>query len=228
MLNVYFENKPNDFPGIIIVQSIITAFSSLTEIDNEQFKRGDISSVNCSEINLASLKGLPQTEFDLQCQSNKLTTLEGCPPIVNSFNCSRNPLTSLRGAPIEVLGVANFAETQITSFEFLPTKMHSDCYLHSNIIASLQGIHKHFKNGFLKGRLIISPNITSHLLGALLIDELREIGVMMSSGVGEDETSLVKAVKIINKHLLNELADRDLVDCQQQLIDAGLKVYAQL
>ena len=110
--------------------------------------------------------------------------------VIGRFNCSNLYLTSLEGAPSSVGG----------SFS---------CY--SNRLTSLHNIHKQIKYIGSFADLSYNP-ITSHVLGLLLIDGLKDVDNK-------------KVERIINIHLKN---GRDIFACQEELIEAGLEEYAQL
>ena len=117
---------------------------------------------DCSELELTSLKGAPQTVggnfscFDNQltslkgapqevdgyfdCHNNQLTSLEGSPQKVGgSFFCSDNQLTSLEGAPQTVGGSFNCSSNKLTSLEGAPQTVGGDFYCYNNQLTSLEG-----------------------------------------------------------------------------------------
>ena len=61
---------------------------------------------DCSDLELISLEGAPQTVGgDFYCYNNQLTSLEGAPQEVGTtFDCFNNYLTSLEGAPQTIGG----------------------------------------------------------------------------------------------------------------------------
>jgi hypothetical protein len=88
-------------------------------------------------------------------------------------------------------------------------------------LKSLEGIHLHIKsigyNAGTSGRGTINfirCPIESHVLGLLLIENLKYVTL---------DNQKVKT--IINKYLDGS---RDVFECQQELMDAGLDEYAQL
>ena len=156
---------------------------------------------------------------DFNCFNRKLTSLKGAPKTVNGdFYCYDNNLTSLKGAPTFVNGGFNCCDNDITSFEGASTTVNGYFWYNDNKLASLHNIHKHNKE---IGKTIWFANnpITSHILGLLLIKKLKAINIDLLTD------DLLEASKIINKHLS---LDRDVIDCQEELISAGLKEYAKL
>lgn len=145
--------------------------------------------------------------------------------IAGDLNCKYNFLRSLAGGPPEVRGNYNVQNNKLTSLEGVAHKIGGWLGLEGNNLTSLQGIHKLFKGGYIKEGIDISENpISSHILGLLLIPELTEIGFDVEEFTGQDK-KLLDAVRIINKHLHFK---GDVIDCQQEMISAGLKEYAQL
>ena len=176
---------------------------------------------------LTSFEGGPsEVTGKFYCTDNKeLTSLEGCPSKVGEFHCVWNDaLTDLRGAPTELTDglILVTKNNALTSLEGCPKEIFKNFHCNDNpSLTSLQGIHKIFKGGYIDGWINLSGcPIKSHILGLLLIKKLNAVVINQFSS---DEFKA--AVKIINKHLQG---DRDVIDCQQEMIEAGLKQYAQL
>ena len=139
------------------------------------------------------------------------------------IHCSNCSLTSLKGMPRHVGRDVNVVKNDLKSLEFCPNKIDGDFYFNSNKLTSLQGIHKLFKDGYIQGEIQLTGNpIKSHLLGLLLIPRLTTV---FADDAPKSLPELVAAIDIINRHLEGK---RDIIDCQQELIAAGLKAYAQL
>ena len=127
------------------------------------------------------------------CNGKKLTSLEGSPKSVShSVFCSRNKFSSLDGVPSEI---------------------GDNLYFEYNNLTTLHNIHKYIKKIGNVADFRWNP-ITSHVLGLLLIDGLKECFL--------DNT---KVEVIINKHLKGE---RDVFACQEELIENGFEDFAQL
>ena len=171
-------------------------------------------------------------------EKNKLTSLEGAPETVGfSRQTSGSPgsvvvfdiagnsnLKSLKGGPKKVNGKYYARRCGLTSLEGVASEIKGELDLSHNALTSLQGIHKLFKGGSLDG--VISLDwcpIKSHILGLMLIPKLR--GAYNESG-GANPNDFSKAIVIVDKHLKSK--ERDVIDCQQELIEAGLKEFAQL
>lgn len=96
---------------------------------------------NCSELNLISLKGSPQSVGgSFSCYKNHLTSLEGSPQTVGgSFECSHNKLTSLKGASQDVGGGFFCDNNYLTSLEGSPQTLVGSFYCNENQLTSLKG-----------------------------------------------------------------------------------------
>ena len=173
-------------------------------------------SFHCSRNRLTSLEGAPQKVGDcFSCDENELTSLKGAPQEVgSSFSCRDNLLTSLESAPREVGGYFDCSENKLTSLESAPQKLNGDFYCDFNPIKSLKGIGKNYLkeiNGLIN---LNDCPIESHMLGLLKVKGLINIKFNHNRKVEE----------ILNKHLKS----RDLLACQEELIENGLEQYAQL
>ena len=63
--------------------------------------------------------------------------------------------------------------------------------------------------------------IKSHILGLLLIKDLPEVACY-------DNDIMYEPAQIINKYLKQPMSKQRMFDCQEELIQAGFKEYAQL
>ena len=180
---------------------------------------------NCSSRQLTSLKGCPKiVEQDFECRDNYLTNLVDGPTYVGaSYYCRHNHLTSLKGAP-KIVGknptnrtwsVFNCSYNMLTSLEHCPEVIDGSLEAQGNNITSLHNIHKHLKEVGEERYINLKSNpIESHVLGLLLIKNLLEVSLDNK-----------KVESIINKHLKG---DRDVVECQEELLNKDLDDYAQL
>lgn len=114
--------------------------SDLIDFKNVNF--GKISGYFvCSNNNLTSLKGAPQTgEGTFHCSINNLTSLKGAPQTVGEdFYCTDNNLMSLVEAPQTVDGGFYCSNNKLTSLEGAPKTVGGgfDCY--KNNLTSLKG-----------------------------------------------------------------------------------------
>jgi hypothetical protein len=169
----------------------------------------------CQGNLLKNLKGGPQSVgADYLASQNKLISLEGAPAQVpGDFYCSSNELQTLVGGPKKVGDKFICYNNKLTSLEGCPSSMVA-LVAHTNNLTSLNDIHKHIKHLSSFADFDGNP-ITSHVLGLLRIQG------------GFDEVSLDNkdVEKILNKHLRG---DRDILACQEELIEAGFEEFAQL
>jgi hypothetical protein len=175
---------------------------------------------NCYRNNLTNLIGGPQDlTGDYACFRNELTSLEGAPPeLGGNFDCSSNKLTSLKWAPAKVGSYFTCEHNQITSLEGAPAIINGYFDCSSNKLTSLQGIHRIIKE--INTEAIFKSNpIKSHILGLLRIKKLKFVTL-------PDE--LYEAQKIITKVLVLDYDKRDVIACQDELIDAGFDELAKL
>ena len=198
-----FEAEEKSLVGMTI--------SNLTDFAGKKWQGNFI----CSDKQLTSLKGSPsEVSGDFHCSKNQLTSLINSPEKVDGdFNCSKNQLTSLNGAPSFVGGDFFCMSNNLTSFEGAPSSVGGEFFCMNNKLKSLKGIHKHIKeiNG---NALLASKNpISSHILGVFKIKGLETIQI--------DNKDVQK---IVNKYL----SEGDILECQQELIEAGFEEYARL
>lgn len=169
----------------------------------------------CDNKKLTSLIGAPkEVTGDFICDYNNLTTLVGAPEKVNgSFHCSINKITSLKGAPKIVGGTFSCGGNELTSLEGVPKEIGGYLNINNNKITSFKDIHKIITK--INGEIYCEGNqIKSHVIGLLLIQGVKKI------------YSAEKWDKILNRHVGKGRAR--VIDCQNELIDAGYEEYAQL
>jgi len=94
-------------------------------------------------------------------------------------------------------------------------------------MTSLNQIHQHFE--YINERLILPNSITSDILGVLKVRGLQ--GISFRDDFTRDVVSsrviyLNKVAEIVNEHLLK--SKRDILQCQEDLIDADFKNFANM
>ena len=179
----------------------------------------------CNDCNLTSLENAPnKIDGQFSCTGNKnLISLEGAPKKINgSFNCSNNKkLTSLKGCTQE--GVESFYchFCNLTSLIGVPKKINGNFWGIGNPIKTIKGIHQIFE--YINGELAVPDSVESNILGVLKIKNLKKFYF------SNDISSYVKSdiSEIVNKYLPNP-SPSDIIDCQNELIDAGYEEYAEL
>ena len=166
---------------------------------------------------VAAVMGKIATEVNtFDCHNRGITSLVGCPRVVNgTFDCGDNKLVNLKGGPVHVDGDYDCSYNPLlTSLEGVaPTIGTIFTCMGNKQITSLHNIHKHIKSIYSGANFNMTP-IKSHVLGLLLINDLASVWL---------DNKQVE--KIINKHLKG---DRDFIDCQEELMNAGFDDYAQL
>jgi len=134
--------------------------------------------------------------------------------VVTGVFMSNTPyLSSFKNFPSEVSDDFYLVGSKISTFEGLSIKVGGDIILDSNtMMSSLHNIHKHILQ--MNGDLAIEGDaIKSHILGIMLVKGLKSV------------KSTSDHFKIINKHLAGS---KDLMECQEELINAGFGQYAKL
>jgi len=173
---------------------------------------GDFYITECP--NLESLVGSPTwVEGNFSCvRSPKLLLLRGGPKTVEgTFECTGCPkLTSLKGAPTTVTLDFNCAKCgNLTTLEGAPEEVGGNFYAFDCFkLPKLS----HVKS--VKRKILLNRSPIDNFLYALKIKNLQEIS-----------TGSEKLDGIINKYLGG---DRDIMACQEEMIDAGFEKYARL
>ena len=173
-------------------------------------------------VNGKLTKQYPDIKGDFDCSDIHLISLEFVPQHVGRyFSCSSTNITSLEFAPQSVGGNSvggNFycSGTNITSLEFAPKFVGGFFNCSSTKITSLKGIGKDYLKE-VKGYINLNfcSELKSNMLCLLLVKGLQTIFFDTNYEVQY----------IFNRHLIGE---RDILDCQEELITKGFKEYAKL
>jgi hypothetical protein len=178
---------------------------------------------------LTSLKGATQKGIDeFDCHNCNLTSLEGAPQKINGgFYCYDNKnLTSLKGMPQEGVTDVYCSGCNLSSLEGIAKKINGDlnCFNNPNL-TSLKGIHKIIEE--INGSLSIGTSVKSNILGILKIKNVKELKFSLQSAPINDVTRLTQLANIINWYLPNPTTSQ-IIDCQNELIEAGFEEYAEL
>lgn len=186
---------------------------------------------------LISLEGAPESVGDwFFCAGcNKLTSLEGAPTSVGgNFSCSGCiNLISLKGAPQKVGGYFSCASCiKLNSLKETPTEVGgmftcSGC----TKLTSLEGAPTKVDGSFnchICFRLASLKNLPAQINGKLTLTSCPKIldllMIFKTKGITEIIHDDKKLEKIINKYL----PTRDMLNCQDELIEAGLEEYAEI
>jgi hypothetical protein len=163
------------------------------------------------------------------CSGLQLQSLKGCPKKIISqsvysgwFDCSHNQLSSLEFGPETVEGSYIADNNFLTDVKFLPKSIgvtsSNNIYIHDNQIVTLEGIQKTSFNKS-NGTVVLYGNpIKSNILGLLLVKNMSNIQF-------NKEDIGAQALQIVQQNLLK---NKDILECQEELIEAGLKEYAKL
>lgn len=179
---------------------------------------------NCANnISLESLVGASQElHGHFWCFNNpKLKNLEGAPKKIGSdFYCTANKLESLKGCPKTVGGNLYCSNNELLSLEGCPPIVGGLFECVNNHLTSLESIHMHIHEIGDYADFEKNP-IKSHVLGLLKIKGLKKVFL--------DNREVQN---IINKYLLGDISRtpsiRDIVDCQEELMDNDFEDYALL
>ena len=158
----------------------------------------------------------------------KSTDFEQLQKFINDFETENNRLKIHRSAHYDTGAEA------IHDFTRLPSVIETSLILNSNCkFDSLKGIHKHFTN--INGIIFCDGlKIKSHILGVVKIKGVTELSL------GADWRKSFEGTKTPNKGFeFGEILMKylpaskrykggDILDCQDELIEAGFEEYAKL
>ena len=172
--------------------------------------------------NISTLEGIPKSE-DYSLLNGKMKNLNG---IQNAsfltFGKFKN-LSSFAGFPKEAVRYTTFWECPSLNFPLEPigiTIKNDLSFSECAGITNFKNVHKTISN-CNRISVLDCENVKSNILGFLRIKNLNEI-INARNHPNFDE-----AISIINKYLPNPTPDK-IIDCQNELIEAGLEEYAEL
>jgi hypothetical protein len=144
-----------------------------------------------------------------------------------AFNCDKLELTSLKGSPATTVSYFSCSENKLTSLEYATPVVNGDFYCDKNLLTSLKDIHKICKQ--IDGNFVAASNpIKSHVLGLLLIKNLNGVTFSTLSALSDTDEILEDVEDILNKYLPNKNGNKNVLACQNELLDRGFDEYAQL
>ena len=186
----------------------------------------------CDRMGLTSLVGCPKKIVDggsqygnglFSCHGNKLRSLKGGPEeVANNYDCSHNYLRNFVGAPERLSKKGVFFGTQniLDSLEGVP-RVAFEVSLVLCEIKSLAGIHRMFDH--LEMIDVSGNTIHECVLGLLLVPGL------FSALYTQGTPTVNNVFKIVNEHLRSSpFGNRRVLECQNELLDAGLEAFAKL
>ena len=131
---------------------------------------------------------------------------------VRIYNANRSGITSMKGAPKIINGSFAAGNNPLSSFEFAPEIVKGRVIISEDKFKDLHNIHKHFKE--IDGELYAeNMDLDGPMLGLLKIKKLKRV-IIDDMEIGD----------IINKYL----PLGDVLECQQELINAGYEAQAKL
>ena len=165
------------------------------------------------------LHGSPDIcEDDFICYAPSLKSLKGGPTEVHgNYSINYTNISNLIGSPKIVHGSFSCSINELITLDGLSVEIGGTFSCAYNKLASLHLIHKQIKK--MDGGFFAEHNIhlTKNLLGLLLIPGLAYVRL-----------SHKDIANIINKHLTNPNKKIGMLQCQQELIEAGFEEAAQL
>ena len=198
--------------------------------------------LNANNSEFTSWENAPDFADEVYLNLANFETLEG---IIDSksYTLTNCKAKDLKGLPANVDYLRIYFFKNLSSFSGLPN-VKAELHImgcdslnfpnepvgitidgHHNLISKCESItnfkdvHKTFKS--ITGGLSIleCKNVKSHILGFLKIEGLSNIFA------DKCNDNFEKAIEILNRHVKG---DKDILNCQNELIDAGLEEYAQV
>jgi hypothetical protein len=221
------EGSPKQISGAFICSynKDLTSLKGATQKGIDEF--------DCHKCDIISLEGCPEEIFGgFSCESNKkLTSLKGMPQkgltYVNVYDCD---LRSLEGCPEIINGHFNCSGNKnLTSLKGVPKKIKWNLSCQDTSISSLKDIHKMISQ--IDGIIDLPLTIKSNILGLLKIKNLKKVSFISNMISATTQKMFHKDLEdiadIINKYLPNPTPDK-IIDCQNELVEAGFEEYAEL
>jgi hypothetical protein len=174
---------------------------------------------DCSNNRLTSLEGGPTSVLGYYfCMNNPLLrSLRGSPATINaSFYCNESALTTLEGGPKVVKDEFACSKNPLTSLRGAPERVGGFFADNCQYLRSLADVHLYLKE-IRHGLSLRDTPLEANVLGLLLIDRLDHV-----------ELADKQLMAILNKHLAKPKAERNLLACALELVEAGLEEFARL
>lgn len=177
---------------------------------------------NASNSGISYLYGMPKVVLgSVRLRNVPLKSFEGMSPVISGSIEGSSSISIKNFKGLENVAVKNLtwvpaidSGAHIETVEFLPETL-TELMIGAD---SLSGLNKICPD---LNELFIDPtDRSSHWLSILLMKRLRSPSVN-----GKDNKTAVKAFQILHKHFQE---DKDVLDCQEEMIKAGLKEFAKL
>jgi hypothetical protein len=152
--------------------------------------------------------------------------------ICGSLDINAEDLSSFKGFPEILNGTGDYAHyvlqfngiyKKLTSLEGITKILNGNVYMGGTENLNYSRCSKYINQ--IDGNLVINGNYKGALLSVLNIKNLHTIWYAISIGSNYDIDNLHNVCEIVNKHLQK---DKDILECQEELITNGLKEYAKL
>jgi hypothetical protein len=219
----FFDFKGQNFKKLPIKLGYVDSvyFSNnkeLETLENGPLKVTQIDIESCP--NLKSLKYFPTKCKRFLGKDNHFESLEGLPKdIMSLVNLEKSHLlTDLTGSPREIIHDFNVnLSNNLTSIKGRPDKIGRDFQMAGcSKITTLNDLPDSIgRNLFISGNPLIK-----NYLRVLKVKDLQKIVMWDNDGI-----NFRKIADIINKHLAG---DKDIMECQEEMIEAGFGEYAKL
>jgi hypothetical protein len=137
-------------------------------------------------------------------------------------------ITTLRGISKHIKTYCDIASNELSNLDFLPSHIGTYLKFSNNKINSLSDIHKRIK--YVKKIDCKGNPIESKVLGLLKINGLEQVEMYDPGGhiFGITYPEINKKLKTVEEIINRYIPHGDLIECQNELIDAGLQEYARL
>jgi hypothetical protein len=197
--------------------------NELDLLKNKIFKEYKYGPINAENIDLISLDGFPEVRLSPETQKQfKETGILKSGPLINIRRNSR--LTSLKGIPREIYGL-NVDKCSLTSLENGPMIMHGSLSGGNNQITHLKWIGKDYIRHHYHIINLLDNPITHSVLGLMRVIGLMRVNLNHNDFTHPLANTLYLVDEILNRHLNDE---KDILECQEELITSKLKEYAKL
>lgn len=190
--------------------------------DFENFPDSIGGDFNVSHNKIQSLDFIPgDIVGDIDVSYNQLKTLRGIQTYVHDLDCSHNNITTLKGGPEQITGNMICDNNLITNFDGCPESIGEIFSLKHNPIDSLVGIKDKIKEC---GQLWCGDpthHISEGGIELLYIEGLYKIDIYP-----KEFNNVMK--KFLDPDGSSFIAQEELFECQNALIEAGLEEYTKL
>jgi len=84
------------------VEKLDLSYKNLTKLPDLSLYK-NLKNLNCSNNQISTLEGCPNSVINLDCSYNQLKNLEECPNSLIELDCSNNQIKILRDVQIQLL-----------------------------------------------------------------------------------------------------------------------------